>query len=51
MLGGPDDDVIAWNNGDGNEEAVGEAGNDRLEVNGAPAGDELRLVAGRELEI
>jgi Ca2+-binding RTX toxin-like protein len=47
VLGGPNDDVIVWNNGDGSEEAVGEAGNDRLEVNGSPtAGDELRLVAG-----
>ncbi len=46
MLGGNDDDVVVWNNGDASDEAVGNAGDDLLEVNGAPVGDDLKLVVG-----
>ena len=37
-------DVIAWNEGDGSDGVSGEAGFDRLEVNGSGAGDDFDLV-------
>ncbi len=44
VLGGGDDDVVIWNDGDGSEEAQGERGFDRLEVNGSETeGDVLEL--------
>ena len=45
MSGGAGDDALVWNNGDGSDNAAGDAGFDRLEVNGsATAGDTFELV-------
>ena len=38
MSGGEGDDADVWNNGDGSDNAAGDAGFDRLEVNGSPTG-------------
>ena len=43
-LGGEGDDVMVWNNGDGTDFNEGDAGFDRVEVNGSPtAGDVFKL--------
>ena len=45
LSGGANDDALVWNNGDGSDNAAGDAGFDRLEVNGsAAAGDTFELV-------
>src|SRR5215208_4513534 len=49
MNGGGGNDTLVWNQGDGSDRAIGDAGNDRAEVNGAPTlGDVFTLepVAG-----
>src|SRR5215218_8455561 len=49
MSGGDGDDTTVWNNGDGSDTMNGEAGLDRVEVNGAGAGDAFTIApnAGR----
>jgi Ca2+-binding RTX toxin-like protein len=40
LLGGDGDDTLVWNNGDGSDVSDGDAGFDRVEINGSPtAGD------------
>src|SRR5215217_2353542 len=54
MNGGAGNDTLVWNQGDGNDRANGDAGNDGSEVNGAPTlGDVLTLepVAGGFVEL
>jgi Ca2+-binding RTX toxin-like protein len=49
MNGGAGNDALVWNQGDGSDRAIGDAGNDGSEVNGAPTlGDVFTLepVAG-----
>jgi len=47
VFGGTDADVIVWNEGDSSEQPLGEAGNDRLEVNTSDVGnDDLELLPG-----
>jgi Ca2+-binding RTX toxin-like protein len=49
MNGGAGNDTLVWNQGDGSDRAIGDAGNDGSEVNGAPTlGDVFTLepVAG-----
>src|SRR5215207_8496191 len=49
MNGGGGNDTLVWNQGDGSDRAIGDAGNDGAEVNGAPTlGDVFTLepVAG-----
>src|SRR5262245_34592418 len=44
MVGGTGDDVVVWNNGDGSDQMDGEAGLDKVEVNGAAgAGDAFEI--------
>jgi Ca2+-binding RTX toxin-like protein len=44
MIGGTGDDVVVWNNGDGSDSMDGEAGFDKVEVNGAAgAGDAFEI--------
>ena len=44
MIGGAGDDTTVWNNGDGSDNMDGEAGLDRVEVNGAAgAGDAFEI--------
>src|SRR5829696_2830766 len=44
MNGGAGNDTLVWNQGDGSDQADGQAGNDASEVNGAPTlGDVFRL--------
>ena len=44
MIGGPGDDTTVWNNGDGSDTMDGEAGLDKVEVNGATgAGDAFEI--------
>ena len=44
MIGGPGDDTTVWNNGDGSDSMDGEAGLDKVEVNGAAgAGDAFEI--------
>ena len=44
MIGGSGDDTTVWNNGDGSDKMDGEAGLDRVEVNGAAgAGDAFEI--------
>jgi Ca2+-binding RTX toxin-like protein len=46
MNGGAGDDTLVWNNGDGSDTLNGDAGNDGVEVNGAPtAGDVFTMAA------
>src|SRR5215204_3109256 len=45
MNGGAGNDTLVWNQGDGSDQADGDAGNDGAEVNGAPTlGDVFALV-------
>src|SRR5215218_6620981 len=41
MNGGAGDDTLVWNNGDGTDVANGDADRDDVEVNGAPAADDI----------
>src|SRR5918993_795128 len=43
MAGGDGDDTTVWNNGDGSDKMDGDAGIDRVEVNGAGAGDAFTI--------
>jgi Ca2+-binding RTX toxin-like protein len=43
LNGGDGDDVLVWNNGDGSDTDAGDAGFDRVEVNGASADDVFTL--------
>src|SRR4029079_5196487 len=43
MNGGAGDDTTVWNNGDGSDAMNGEDGLDRVEVNGAGAGDAFAI--------
>jgi len=40
-----DDDLIIWNNGDGSDDIIDAGGRDRVEVNGAAAGDQFTVNA------
>ena len=44
MNGGTGDDTLVWNNGDGSDAANGDGGRDDVEVNGAPAADDMFTV-------
>ena len=44
MNGGTGDDTLVWNNGDGTDVVNGDAGRDDVEVNGAPAADDIFTV-------
>jgi Ca2+-binding RTX toxin-like protein len=44
-FGDDGDDVIVWNNGDGTDQASGDPGFDRLEVNGSATGDDMFLLS------
>ena len=44
MNGGTGDDTLVWNNGDGSDVANGDGGRDDVEVNGAPAADDIFTV-------
>ena len=49
VSGGDGNDVMVWNNGDGSDDNNGDAGNDEVEVNGAPtAGDLLTAQPGAQ---
>src|SRR5262249_22756812 len=41
MPGGPNDDILVWRNGDGSDVMDGGTGNDLVNVNGAPAADDV----------
>jgi Ca2+-binding RTX toxin-like protein len=44
MVGAAGDDTLVWNNGDGTDDMLGEAGLDAIEVNGSPtAGDAFTI--------
>lgn len=43
LRGGPGDDALVWNDGDGSDAMDGQDGLDRVEVNGATAGDVFTL--------
>lgn len=43
MAGGDGDDTLVWNNGDNSDRMDGDAGLDRVEVNGAGAGDTFTI--------
>jgi len=44
MNGGAGDDTLVWNNGDGTDVVNGDGGRDDVEVNGAPAADDIFTV-------
>jgi Ca2+-binding RTX toxin-like protein len=44
MNGGTGDDTLVWNNGDGSDVVNGDGGRDDVEVNGAPAADDIFTV-------
>lgn len=45
MNGGDGDDTLVWNNGDGSDAMNGDAGVDRVEVNGAPVAGDIFTIA------
>ena len=50
LFGGDGDDVMVWNNGDGSDFDIGDAGVDEVEVNGSPTAGDGFVIERQELE-